>query len=194
VERQEWTNPFSFSSDGRTLAYTRGSSGIELAHLDLSDPDQPKVTGTDTWLSEGRDPVFSPDDRWIAYVSQESGQPEVYVRPAPRGQAVSIAKWIVSTCGGVAAFWSRDGRVLFYSTPDDFVMVVDYAGGAAFRPGTPRRWSDSPIRNYRTPNFDVAPDGKRIITFPAAAPASSNGNLHLTFVFNFFDELKRKIP
>jgi hypothetical protein len=74
-------------------------------------------------------------------------------------------------------------------------MVVDYVvHGSDFRPGTPRRWSDSPIRGYRTANFDVAPDGKRILTFPAAPPATSSGNLHLTFRFNFFDELKQKLP
>ena len=188
LEDRDLTNPSSLSSDGRTLAHTRGDSGIELVRLDLSDPEHPKVTGRESWLSEGRNAVFSPDDRWIAYVSQESGRPEIYVRPAPGRGAGSIAKWTVSTSGGVAACWSRDGRRLFYSTPDNFVMVVDYAvGGAEFRPGTPRRWSDSPIRDPRPPAFDVAPDGKRIIAFPAAAPASTSGNLHFTFVFNFFD-------
>jgi serine/threonine protein kinase/WD40 repeat protein len=195
LEDRDWNNPSSLSSDGRTLAHTRGDSGIELVHLDLSDPEHPKVTGREMWLSEGRHAMFSPDDRWIAYVSQESGRPEVYVRPAPGRGAGSVAKWIVSTSGGVAARWSRDGRRLFYSTPDNFVMVVDYVvSDATFRPGTPRRWSDSPIRDPRPPAFDVALDGKRIIAFPAAAPARTSGNLHFTFVFNFFDELRRKMP
>ena len=179
LEDRDFTNPSSLSSDGRILAHTRGDSGIELVRLDLSDPEHPKVTGRQTWLSEGRNAVFSPDDRWIAYVSQESGRPEVYVRPAPQNGAGSIAKWTVSTSGGVAACWSRDGRRLFYSTPDNFVMVVDYAvSGARFRPGAPRRWSDSPIRDPR-PSMSRRTASESLRSSQPRRPATAEFAFHI---------------
>ena len=75
-------------------------------------------------------------------------------------------------------------------------MVVDYSvNGETFSVGKPRRWSDTPINLAGgTPNFDVAPDGKRIIAIPMGEQETGKGNLHATFLINFFDEVKRRMP
>ena len=196
VERDVRLAAFSFSPDGRTLAYFGAPGGIWTLPLDLSDPDRPKAGAPERLLSEGSFPAFSPDGRWIAYVSNESGVSEVYVRPAPVNSAASGGKWSISTGGAKFAVWSPAGRQLFYATLDNHVMVVDYtAAGAAFAPGKPRPWSATPIGNASGPaNFDVAPDGQRIIACPATERDEAKGNLHLVFLLNFFDELRRKAP
>ena len=66
---------------------------------------------------------FSPDGRWIAYTSDESGRFEVYVRPF---QGSGGGKWQISTGGGAYSFWSRDGRELYFMTLDNHIMVADY--------------------------------------------------------------------
>src|SRR5258706_2718859 len=83
--------------------------------LDLTDPDHPKPGKPELFLGTPAvevSPVFSPDGRWLAYMSLESGGPEVYVRPFPGPGG----KWQVSTGGGVMPVWSRNGRELFYRT------------------------------------------------------------------------------
>ncbi len=79
---------------------------------------------------------------------------------------------------------------------DNYVMTAGYSvTGDTFVPSKPRRWSETPISNATgAANFDVAPDGKRIIGFPPPDQDRTKGNLHLTFVFNFLDEVKRRIP
>ena len=195
IERKEYINPLSFRPDGRALIYTRGG-GIDVATVDLSDPEQPKVTNAEVWLREGSDAMFSPDGRWIAYAANESGRLEVYVRPAPRDGRSAAGRWAVSSGGGRFPVWARSGRQLFYVAPENVVTVADYtASDDTFSPGKPRRWSDSPIAGGLNPSFDVAPDGNRIVAFPAPPePSDARSRLHLTFVFHFFDELKRRAP
>ena len=76
------------------------------------------------------------------------------------------------------------------------VMAVDCeARGDTFVPRKPRMWSETPIymNNNNWSNFDVAPDGKRVVAFPAPEE-ESKGSVHLTFLMNFFDEVKRRLP
>jgi serine/threonine-protein kinase len=76
-------------------------------------------------------PRISPDMRWVAYESDESGRYEVYIRPP----VPSERQWLVSTAGGTSPFWSADGRELFYLSPDDRLMTVPMGGGRADEPG-----------------------------------------------------------
>ena len=114
--------------------------------LDTSDPDHPKPGKPEPFLGTPSDenvPMFSPDGRWIAYRSNESGTDEIYVRPFPAGRG---GKWQISTGGGLYPIWSNNGRELFYETPDYRIMVVDYTvSGDSFVPGKPRLWSDKQI-------------------------------------------------
>jgi hypothetical protein len=136
--------------------------------------------------------TFSPDGLWMAYASDESGSTEVYVRPFPGAGGRSQ----ISTGGGSVPIWSRDGRELFYATLDNRIMVTEYtARGDSFSHTKPRLWSDQQIftpggRRY----FDLHPDGKCFAVFPRPESSEKPGNLHVTFLLNFFDEVRRRAP
>jgi serine/threonine-protein kinase len=136
--------------------------------------------------------MFSPDGRWIAYRSNESGTSEVYVRPFPGGRG---GKWQISTGGGLYGIWSNNGRELFYETADNRIMVVDYtANGDSFVSGKPRLWSEEQVFNRGNANLALAPDGKRFAVFPMPeASGPEKGTVHVTFLLNFLDEVRRKI-
>jgi Tol biopolymer transport system component len=192
--------PWSFSPEGRRLAYHAVSpeSGFDLwtLPLDLADPDHPKAGNPELFLRTPANenvPRFSPDGRWIAYRSDESGSTEIYVRPFP---ASRDGEWQISSGGGLYAFWSSNGRELFYEAADNRIMVMDYTvDGASFVPGKPRVWSDKQLFYPGTLNLDLAPDGKRFAVFalPEAVPGAKR-SVHVTMLLNFFDELKRRIP
>jgi serine/threonine-protein kinase len=200
LESPNGPRPWSLSSDGRHLAYFERTldTGMDLwtLPLDITDPEHPKAGKPEPFLRTPADemlPRFSPDGRWIAYRSNESGGPEVYVRPFP---AASGGRWQISTGGGIYALWSDNGRELFYETADNRIMVVDYTvDGASFVAGKPRPWSDRQIFYTGTSNLDLAPGGKRFAVFstPETAP-SEKGSVHVTMLLNFFDELKRRLP
>jgi serine/threonine protein kinase/roadblock/LC7 domain-containing protein len=189
----------SFSPDGRRLAYSElnPKTGADLwtIPLDVSDPDHPKPGKPEPFLqTPGQEFMakFSPDGHWIAYYSDESGRNEVYVRPFPG----SGGKWQISSGGGNLPVWSSAARQLFYQTLDAHIMVTDYTTtGDSFIAEKPRLWTDRPIRNLGIINRDLAPDGKRFAVFPASdAKDEEKGTVHVTFLLNFFDELRRRAP
>jgi serine/threonine-protein kinase len=136
-------------------------------------------------------PMFSPDGRWIAYTSNESGISEVYVRPFPSPGAKSQ----ISSGGGGFSNWSRTKRELFYGTNNKQIMMAAYTvDGDSFHAEKPRPWSD---KRYATRGalrpFDLHPDGERFAL--AVADASSvTMHDHVTAMFNVFDELRRIAP
>jgi serine/threonine-protein kinase len=197
LEGKAVVEPFSVSPDGRRLAYQQRSDtdfDIWTLPLDLTDPDHPKPGKPELFArtpANEREPAFSPDGRWMAYSSDESGKYEVYVRPFPDAAG---GKWQVSSGGGNSPLWSRDGKSLFFETLDNRIMEASYVvSGVSFSPGKPRLWSDkqliSPVADG---NYDIAPDGT--IEGLVASPASeeSKASLHVTFLLNFFDELRRR--
>jgi Tol biopolymer transport system component len=112
----------SISPDGRHIAFSQldASTRYDLwtLSLDLSDPDQPKPGAPELFLKEPddqRNPVFSPDGRWIAYESWVSSRMEILVRPFPGSS--SGGKWQVSINGGNCAVWSRGGKELWFVGP-----------------------------------------------------------------------------
>ena len=137
--------------------------------------------------------MFSPDGRWIAYRSNESGRFEIYVQSFPAGRP---GKWQVSNGGGLYGIWSDNGRELFYETPDHRIMVVEYAvTGDSFVPGKPRLWTETELSYPGNSNLALAPDGKRFAVFPMPeAEGSEKGTVLVTFLQNFLDELRRRIP
>jgi Tol biopolymer transport system component len=191
--------PSSFTSDGRRLAYFTLSpeTGQDLwtIPLDLSGLEYPKPGTPEVFQRTPFNellPVFSPDARWIAYRSDESGTNEIYVRPYPGPGG----KWQISTGGGLYAFWSKNGRELFYETPGNQIMVADYTtDGGSFAAGRAHPWSDVQVLNTGVSNLALAPDGKRFAVFPLTETmGGEKGSVRVTFLLNFFDELRRKVP
>jgi Tol biopolymer transport system component len=141
--------------------------------------------------ADERHPSFSPDGRWLAYASDESGTYQVYVRAFPD----SGGKWQVSNSGGVFPVWSRNGRDLFFRTEDSRMMAASYTvKGDSFAADKPRLWSEKQLANVGvTPNYDLAPDGKRIAALmPVEEPEEQKAQTQVIFLQNFFDEVRRR--
>ena len=131
-------------------------------------------------------PRFSPDARWLAYVSDESGGYEVYVRPYP-GPGGKVQ---VSTGGGQHPLWSRDGKELFYRTGQKW-MSAAVTLGPEFTAEKPRLLFERAHLMAGAAPYDVSPDGQRFLvlerTEPDIAPVT-----HLNVVLNWFEELRQK--
>jgi len=139
-----------------------------------------------------QEPMFSPDGRWLAYLSNESGRYEVYVRPFPGPGG----KWQISTAGGVFPTWSRGRHELLYQTLDQRFMVAAYTvEGDSFRAGKPSLWSEGRlVQRPRQRAFDLHPDGERLALAAASDAQSTAKQDKVVFIFNFFDELRRLAP
>ena len=169
--------------------------------MDVSDPEHPKPGKPELFLRTPpfleREPAYSPDGRWIAYASNESGPFEVYVRPG--GVHSGSVKWRISTGGGRSPLWSRNGRELFYKSLDNQIMVSTYtAKSGSFAADKQRTWSNTQILDPGPGaqwSLDLAPDGKRLAVFPRPdATGEQKGSVHVTVLLNFFDELRRRVP
>jgi serine/threonine-protein kinase len=180
--------PNSWSPDGQALAFADTRPGLrDISVLRLSDGTvQPFLRSP---AVEGA-PSFSPDGRWLAYVSDESGRNEVYVQPYPGPGA----KWQLSTNGGTEPVWNPSGREAFYREGDT-LMAVDVVLQPAFSAGKPRalftgRYEPTPST---FPNYDVSRDGQRFLMLEP--PAETDGPpREITVVVNWVEELKRRLP
>jgi len=117
---------------------------------------------------------FSPDGRWVAYTSNESGLSEIYVIPFPPSQGGG--RWRVSSGGGVMPRWRRDGKELFYISPDSQMMAVDVTTRPVFQSDNPHALFqtdivDTGIRNGPM-SWDIAPDGRFLIISETSTDAS----------------------
>jgi serine/threonine-protein kinase len=201
LESQANVVPWSFSPDGRRLAFyemnPETGQDIWTLPLDTSDPDHPKPGQPEPFLRtqfDERAPMFSPDGRWIAYASNESGAQEIYVRPFPGPPAGPAGKWRISNGGGSWAFWSKHRHELLYETQDNHIMAVDYTvSGDTFVPAKPRPWSDRRIFNPGTLHLDLAPDSGRFAVIAPPETGPKEGSVHVTFLLNFFDEMRRRL-
>jgi hypothetical protein len=130
-------------------------------------------------------PQFSPDSQWLAYVSNESGREEVYVRRFPD----SGAKWQVSTGGGYAPVWSRNGQELFYRSADK-TMVVDVRTRPAF--GSPRLLFEAhyPTSTTGDSGYDVFPDGQHFLRPQQVEPEQAATQVNV--VINWLENVKRR--
>ena len=138
-------------------------------------------------------PQFSPDGKWLAYVSNATGVFEVYVRPFPGAGG----PWQISSGGGQAPVWSRTKQELFFSPlTAQRIFVASYrVEGDSFQRDPPRVWSKSRylLRGPRR-SFDLHPDGNRLALAVAPEVTEAVKRDELVFVFNFFDELRRLAP
>jgi len=175
--------PTSWSPDGDTLAFYDTSGARDIWALPLEGDASSFVA---TAFNE-RSPMFSPDGRWLAYVSNESGRDEVYVQPYPGPGG----KWPISTEGGTELRWSADGRELFYRLGDK-MMVVEVQSEPAFTSGRPQLVFEGPYLTdlFATSNYDISPDGQRFLMIKEEEGQQDQINV----VLNWFEELKRLVP
>ena len=115
-----------------------------------------------------------------------------YVRPFPGPGG----KWQISTSGGQFPTWSRNGKELFYRTADNRIMVASYKIEAgSFRADKPQLWSEGQFTDRQTNrNFDLHPDGQRFAVLKAPENQAATKLDKVTFILNFFDELRRIAP
>ncbi|MDQ2898838.1 MAG: hypothetical protein M3Y07_03445 [Acidobacteriota bacterium] len=190
--------PGSFSPDGRRLAFQQsgngGSPDIFTAILE-GDPARPHLGRPELFLGTPAAevaPAFSPDGHWLAYSSNESGIYEVYVRPfpGPGGQ------WQISNGGGYFPVWSHAGGDLLFRTAGGRVMAVNYsAKGDSFIADKPRVWSEVTVLTLPIiSTYDLAPNGKQLAAVLASTNDPRKPLTRVTFLLNFFDELRRRVP
>ena len=187
--------PASWHPGGDVLLFeqTNPDTGIDLMVLPLDGGDtsrQPRQPNGFV-VDSGRqwDSAFSPDGRWVAYVSNESGRAEIYVRPFPGPGG----KWQVSTGGGTLPSWSHAQPELVYGL-DGQLMVVRYAASnGAFNASKPEPWSKGRFE-WRGPNrmFDLHPDGARVALATPSSAATEPTPDRVVLIFNFFDQLRRR--
>ena len=171
--------PLSWSSDGQTLAF---GNGQDVWLLPLGGEPIPVLTMAAREIGA----ASSPNGRWLAYVSDESGRDEIYVQPYPEAGR----RWTISTSGGRAPLWSQQGDELYYRH-ENRVMVVPVETDPTFSNGVPRMlFEGSYLRSDRfgMPYYDVSPDGQRFLMLTSPSKAG----LHV--VLNWFEELERLVP
>ena len=185
----------SWSPDGRFLLYaTYVATSSNTANLDLlvlPGDDSKPVAFVRTGFNEeqGR---FSPNGRWVAYVSNQSGLSEVYVREFATdfssGSASRGGSVLVSHGGGTAPRWRGDGRELFFLAPNGKMMAVEVIAGQGFHAGTPTPLFQAPPGAVVG---DVTADGKRFLLVTPVGPSAS---VPFTVVLNWSEELKQRVP
>jgi Tol biopolymer transport system component len=191
-EELKVTMPTSWSPDGQTLAFTdrvTSESGHDIGMLPLEGEHEPWAF-LDTEFEE-TGAMFSPDGRWLAYTSNETGRDEVYVQPfsvtGPRG------KRQVSVDGGTESVWAPDSRDLFYRNGDK-MMAVAIETEPELSIGTPRllfegRFLQGP--QWARRNYDISPDGQRFLMVKRDQDVIPT---ELIVILNWFEELKRLVP
>ena len=191
--------PSAVSPDGRHVIFGEGSAAtrtdVMMLTLDKDHRAQPLVQ-TPFFEDNGE---ISPDGRWLAYQSNDSGLNQISVRPFPD---VNSGHWQVSTGGGIEPLWARNGEELFYRGPNGALMGVRVEPGTTWRTAAPTTVLNGQffggamfpgVIGQRT--YDASPDGKRFLMIkeagvagPAAAPAG------IVVVENWLEELKRLVP
>jgi len=184
--------PTSFSQDGTKLLFDQpGTAPYNLGVASLTGERKTELILREEF-SEGQG-VISPDGRWLAYQSNESGSNEVYVRPFPE---VNTGRWQVSTGGGTRPLWARNGRELFYYLPPGVVMAVQVLERPRFAAGAPQVVFKGTYLSPQTERmYDVSPDGRRFLMIKnAPQDGEALPPPQLVVVQNWFEELKRLVP
>jgi DNA-binding winged helix-turn-helix (wHTH) protein/Tol biopolymer transport system component len=191
--------PLDVSPDGRFLLYGQGVNigriRSQLWVYPLGGNESPfRLLEGGNVEANGQ---FSPDGRWVAYSSNQSGRDEVYVipfrrrptSPSERKTSAVTEKWQISLSGGRQPRWRRDGKELFYVAPDNTLTAVPVTGmSSKFNMGTPRRlFQSNPLQESYYVYYDVSPDGSRFIINTAAQERTAP----ITLVENWLSDFKK---
>ena len=182
--------PDSVSPDGKILVVRqhRGATGRDIGLVPLDGSSDPEILlGSPYDEMHG---IVSPNGRWIAYSSDESGAREVYVQSFPE----LGGKKMISADGGTEPQWSRDGNELFYRNGDT-MMAVTVSPDSGLEPSRPVKLfegSYATITNGVSHNYDVAPDGRFLMVRREEGAGDSEQEINV--VLNWFEELKARVP
>ena len=196
--------PSSWSGDGRDLVlagfnYSRGIT-YDIGALSMESEHEFRSLLKEEYIET--EPKVSPNGRWMAYTSNESGKNEVYVRPFP--DVDSGGRWQVSTSGGTSPLWAPDGLELFYRN-GDAVMAVSVKTEPTFSLETPKTLFQKTYAFLSIENgplyinsWDISPDGKQFLMLKPAASREeasvAEGPRKINIVLNWFEELKDRVP
>lgn len=169
-----------WSRDGRSLIVNDLSAEQDLWEVLLPDGRATRLFKTPSKEAGGQ---ISPDGKWIAYSSDETGRDEVYVQSFPP----SDARWRISTAGGLSPKWRSDGRELFYTDAKRNLIAVDVSLQPSFRAGAPVLLFDAKMLRDIPRYFDVTADGQR---FLVVKPGPDSDARPLTIVQNWTAKLK----
>ena len=171
----------AWSPDGKTLLFKDGQSTFDIWMLQLDGDRKPRPLFHGPFNET--QPRISPNGRWLAYVSDESGREEVYVVPFPG----SGGRWPISTDGGSRPLWARNGRELFYRNGDR-TMAVTVTSDATFSATKPRFLFEAKAVSYLWLNWDVTPDGDFLMIEPGE---SDTPPTQINVVLNWLQEIRR---
>jgi Tol biopolymer transport system component len=181
------SGPTSWSRDGANLLaiYLAGANQWDVWRIPIKPGEAPTPFVSTPFIDNFG--VYSPDGRWIAYQSNQSGRFEIYVQAADG----SGGKWQISGAGGTKPRWRGDGRELFFEAPGQMLTAVPVTGGASFEIGTPIPLFRASLvtSGYSGTRWEVASDGQRLLV-----NAAMRGPDRATFVVvtNWASELRRK--
>jgi Tol biopolymer transport system component len=151
--------PFDWSRDGRLIAYMAPGTGTGWDIWTVSAEGEGKAVLFAGTKADETEPAFSPDGKWIAFTSSDSGKSDVCVAPFP-GPGSRI---VVSTSGGRDPRWRADGKELFYIAEDGKLMSVPIKGGATFEAGLPAPLFETRTRAQGGLRYDASSDGQRFL-------------------------------
>lgn len=182
-------SPYSWTPDGKTLLVAVFRSFRSQAIGSVTPPETSVRILLDGDFAQ-LDPHVSPDGRWMAYQSDETGRFEVYVRPYP---SLDAGRWQVSTSGGTSPRWSPDGRELFFYDGEGLARVPIDARGETLSLGRPARlFAVKPFGGRLGPDIEVAPDGQRFL-FLLPEPRSAPAPAGFVVVQNWVEELRTRL-
>jgi len=181
------------SNDGQWLVYRQNTaqSGRDIYAVRPGRDSTAIPLLTDAFSETGA--ALSPDGKWLAYTSNESGREEIFVRPFPN---TAGGRWQASTAGGSASRWAHSGRELFFEAPSGDMMVVPVTSSPTFTPGAPRRLfplGSGLVASNVVPRYDLTPDDQRFVMVRLSAVNQAPGAGQLVVVENWFTELKSKM-
>jgi len=189
--------PSWFSSDGKWLVLvlnrTETANDLGIASVDRTANTMHLGAVKTLLLQPGSQlgPSISPDGHWLAYLSDETGRREIFVMPFVSDGPAGSGKFQVSSDGGFAPRWSPAGHELLFLNLNQQVMVVGYVTKvSSFVPGKPRLWSTKRLARVGASNFDVAPDGRRLLVI--LDDQEEKPDTHLRVLINTGDELSQK--
>jgi serine/threonine-protein kinase len=181
--------PMSVTSDGRRILVRDGINKLVL--LTLENEHVESLIDIPFNVAAG---AISPNERWLAYVSNESSRFQIYVRPFPN---VNAERWQISTAGGAQPLWSRDSGELFFFADSGELMSAQIDRSTAWAASTPVVVVKSGYRQgnqFAAATYDISRDGRRFLMIKSTPPATGSSAPTIVVVQNWFEELKQRVP